>query len=190
MLQPRTAEGPTLADALVPSSSLALDAALVVAMTALIALCARIVIPLPWTPVPITGSTLGVLYAGALLGPRRGPAAVALYLGLGAAGLPVFAPGVAGWATAGYLIGFLPGAWVTGALARRGWDRGSWTAFAAMLLGSAPIFACGLAVLRFYVPHGQVLAKGLYPFIVGDLAKACLSAGLLPLGWRLVGRRY
>jgi biotin transport system substrate-specific component len=183
-----------LADALVGVPTAAQDAGLVAVMTLLIALCARISIPLPHTPVPITGTTLGVLYAGAWLGPRRGALCAALYLLLGGLGLPFFAAGASGWshffgATGGYLVGFLPAAWLTGKLAARGWDRNPVGALAAMLLGSFVIFACGLSVLSFYVPSGQVLEKGLYPFIIGDLAKSCLSAGLLPLGWKALGRR-
>ncbi len=195
MFQPKTADGPAvLADVLAPDATLIVDSLLVLGMSLAIALCAQIVIPLPWTPVPLTGQTLGVLYAGALLGPRRGAASAALYLLLGAAGLPFLAGGAAGpahflGATGGYLAGFVPAAWLTGALARRGWDRGPLTAFAAMLLGSAVIFALGLAVLRFFVPPGQVLIQGLYPFLLGDAAKAAISAGLLPLGWKLIGKR-
>ena len=58
-----------------------------------------------------------------------------------------------------------------------------------MMTGSAVIFACGLAVLSFYVPAGELLSKGLYPFVIGDLAKSCLSAGLLPLGWKVIGKQ-
>lgn len=184
-----------LADAFRPAAPApAVDAALVAAMALAIALCARIAVPLPHTPVPITGTTLAVLYSGAWLGPRRGAASVALYLLLGGLGLPFFAAGASGWthfigATGGYLAGFLPAAWLTGALARRGWDRSPFRALAMMLLGSAAIFACGLAVLSFYVPSGTLLEKGLTPFLLGDLAKSCLSAGLLPLGRRLVDNR-
>jgi biotin transport system substrate-specific component len=185
---------PVLADAIAAAPSRALDGALVLTMALLIALCAQISIPLPHTPVPITGTTLAVLYAGALLGPKRGLASVALYLLLGGVGLPFFAAGASGWthfigATGGYLAGFLPAAWLTGRLARRGWDRDPLRASALMLCGSAVIFACGLAVLSFYVPAGELLAKGFYPFLIGDAAKSCLSAGLLPVGWKLIGKR-
>ncbi len=184
----------TLADAILPAGTVARSGLAVVLASLFIALCARIVVPLPFTPVPLTGSTLGVLYAGALLGRRRGSASVGLYLLLGGAGLPFFAGGAAGWphffgATGGYLAGFLPAAWLTGLLAEKGWDRSPLGALAAMLAGSAVIFACGLAVLSLYVPAGKLLALGLYPFLPGDLAKACLSAALLPGGWRLLGRR-
>jgi biotin transport system substrate-specific component len=164
------------------------------AMSLFIALCAQIVIPLPFTPVPITGSTLGVLYTGALLGSRRGALSVVFYLVLGAIGLPFFSGGAGGashflGATGGYLVGFLPAAWVCGKFAERGWDRKPFTAAAMMLLSSSIIFAFGLAGLSRFVPAGELLAKGLYPFLPGDVAKACLSAALLPFGWRCLGSR-
>ena len=175
---------PTLWDAAFPSKSLAADALAVLAMSLFTALCAQISIPLPWTPVPLTGTTLGVLYAGALLGPRRGAAAAALYLLEGGVGLPFFAGGAMGWAhffgpTGGYLLGFVPAAWATGVLARRGWDRTPWTAAAMMLLGSGFIFLFGLAGLSRFMPASGLLAAGLWPFIPGDILSG-LAAALLP----------
>ncbi|MFA6004314.1 MAG: biotin transporter BioY [Elusimicrobiota bacterium] len=169
------------------------DLAAVVAASWGIALCAQLSVPLPFTPVPLTGGTLGVLYAGAMLGSRRGLAAVALYLGQGACGLPFFAGG-SGLAyllgpTGGYLAGFLAGAWIAGRLAERGWDRGFGRSLALMLCGSAAILACGLVGLARFLPIDRLLPAGLYPFLIGDAVKSCLSAGLLPLGWRWLGRR-
>ncbi|MDE2510552.1 MAG: biotin transporter BioY, partial [Elusimicrobia bacterium] len=148
----------------------------------------------PFTPVPISGGTLGVLYAGALLGSRRGALAVALYLMEGAAGLPVFSGGAAGFVhllgpTGGYLVGFPLGAFAAGLLAERGWDRTPLRAFAVMLAGSLPIFALGLIGLARFVPARALLAAGLWPFVPGDLIKAAASAGLLPFGWKLIGKR-
>jgi biotin transport system substrate-specific component len=169
------------------------DAAAVLALSWAIALCARVSIPLPFTPVPLTGSTLGVLLAGALLGPRRGAAAAGLYLMQGGIGLPFFAGGAAGWAclagpTGGYLIGFIPGAWLAGLLAGRGWDRRFWSNLALLLAGSAVILACGLIGLARFLPADRLLSAGLTPFLVGDLLKSGLAAALLPLGWRRLGR--
>lgn len=174
------------------SRAWAVDAAAVVVMSWLIALCAQIAVPLPFTPVPLTGGTLGVLYAGALLGRRRGSAAVALYLLQGACGLPFFAGATAGAAcllgpTGGYLVGFVPGAWLAGWLAERGWDRGGLSALGLMLGGSAVILGCGLVGLSRFVPAGKLLAMGLYPFLPGDMAKSCISAALLPWGWKCLG---
>ncbi|MDE2489817.1 MAG: biotin transporter BioY [Elusimicrobia bacterium] len=187
------APSPVLLDALLPSGAL-FDAAAVVVASLFVAVCAQAEIRLPFSPVPISGQTLGVLYAGILLGSRRGAAAVALYLLEGACGAPVFSGGAAGAVhllgpSGGYLLGFPVGAYLTGLLAERGWDRRPLLAFAAILLGSLPIFALGLIELARFVPARALLAAGLWPFLPGDLLKAALSAGLLPLGWSLVGRR-
>lgn len=184
---------PVLADSVLPPGALA-DGLAVVLASLFVAVCSQIEIRLPFTPVPISGGTLGVLYAGALLGSRRGAAAVALYLLEGAAGLPVFSGGAAGvlhlvGPTGGYLAGFPLGAYVAGLFAERGWDRTPARAFAAMLIGSLPILALGLLGLARFLPARAVAAAGLWPFIPGDLVKAALSAGLLPLGWKIVGRR-
>ncbi|MFQ5343357.1 MAG: biotin transporter BioY, partial [Anaerolineae bacterium] len=101
----------TLSDVLVPPSSLARDLGLVVAFSLINAAAAQVSIPLPFTPVPITGQTFAVLLTGALLGSRLGAWSLLLYLAEGAAGLPVFALGRSGLVTllgptAGYLIAF------------------------------------------------------------------------------------
>jgi biotin transport system substrate-specific component len=166
----------------------------VVGASLLIALCAQITIPLPFTPVPLTGSTFGVLYAAALLGPRRGLTSVGLYLVLGVLGFPFFAGASSGWhvllgAPGGYLIGFIPASYLVGLLSERGWDRDPLTAFSQMMLGSFVILAFGLVVLSLYVSKGTLLAKGFYPFLIGDVLKSILAAGLLPLGWRLTRKK-
>ena len=91
--------------------------------------------------------------------------------------------------TGGYLAGFPLGAFATGFLAERGWDRTPLRAFLAMLAGSAPIFALGLLGLSRFVPSSMLLAQGLWPFVPGDVIKSAVSAGLLPLGWKLLGTR-
>lgn len=184
----------TFADAILPSSGLVHDTTAVVVASLFVAVCAQIEIRLSFTPVPLSGGTLGVLYAGALLGSRRGAAAVALYLLEGASGLPVFSGGAVGVGhiigpTGGYLLGFPVGAFVTGGLAERSWDRTPLRTFAMMCIGSLPIFALGLIGLSRFVPSSALLAQGLWPFLPGDLIKAAVSAGLLPLGWKLVGRK-
>lgn len=160
------------------------DVVPVVGASLLVALCAQIAVPLPFTPVPLTGSTLGVLLAGGLLGSRRGAVCLALYLLEGAAGLPFFAQGGAGLTAllgprGGYLLGFVPAAWMAGFLCERGWSRRAQSAVAAMLLSSLVIFAFGLAWLSRFVPEGQLLASGWYPFIPGDIAKCCMAAAIL-----------
>jgi len=165
---------------------------LVLAGSALIALAAQARIPLPFSPVPVTGQTFAVLLVAATLG-RLGLASVLAYLIEGASGLPVFAGGGSGVATmvgptGGYLIGFALAAALVGSAAERGWDRHLVTALAAMLLGEIAIYACGLAWLaRFPLPV-PLLQAGLIPFIPGDLFKMVLAAIALPSAWRLVRR--
>lgn len=167
------------------------DFTLIVGGSVLIALCAKLKILLPFGPVPVTGQTFAVLLTGALLGPWRGSLAVLAYLAEGAAGLPVFAFGggfgVFAGPTGGFLIGFLPAAFITGSLARRGWDRRMSTTVLAMILGDAAIYTCGLFWLSCLMGISTtVLTVGLYPFVVGDLLKIVLAAVLLPSGWKLL----
>ena len=176
-------------------SALLYDAALVLAGSLLIALSAQIAVPLPFSPVPVTGQTLAVLLVGALLGSRRGSLAVLVYIAQGMAGLPVFAGGAAGPArllgpTGGYLVGFVAAAYLVGLLAERGWDRRVSTTAAAMALGNVVIYAVGALWLAVFVA-GLVpaLTAGVMPFIPGDLVKIAIAALLLPAGWKLLGRR-
>ncbi len=170
------------------------DAGLVVAFSLLIALTAQIEIPL-W-PVPFTLQTLGVLLTGAVLGSRRGALSLALYLVEGAAGLPVFAGGAGGasyllGATAGYLFGFVAAAWLVGALAERGWDRRLPLAALAMVLGNLVIYAFGVSGLLVMTPYDlpTAIAKGVLPFLLGDVIKIVFAAALLPASWKLVNAR-
>jgi biotin transport system substrate-specific component len=167
---------------------------LVVGGSLVVALSAQLVVRLPFTPVPITGQTLGVLLVGAALGARRGAAALALYLMEGAAGLPFFAGGMAGAAyllgpTGGYLLAFPLAAFITGWAAERGWDRNGLTTAAAMTLGVAVIFAGGLAWLSFFIGSERVWVAGLLPFLPGAVIKIAVASAALPLAWRLIGRR-
>ncbi len=169
------------------------DVFLVLAGSALVALGAQLEVKLPFTPVPMTGQTFAVLLVGALLGAKRGALAMLAYLAEGASGLPVFAGGAFGaqvllGPTGGYLFGFVPAAFVTGALAERGWDRRVLTTWAAMALGSAALFACGLPWLAAFVGRDAVLAAGFWPFLPGDIAKQLAAALLLPGAWKLAAR--
>lgn len=146
---------------------------------------------LPFSPVPVTAQTLAVLLLGVLLGPWGAGAAVLAYLGQGAMGLPVFAGGVGGahhlfGATGGYLLGFLPAAVLVGALHQRGWTRSYGQAALVFTLGTAVIFAFGLAWLGAMgqslglVSLGAVLAAGLYPYLPGAAVKIALALAFLP----------
>jgi biotin transport system substrate-specific component len=179
-----------LAERVWPTTSVWRDVLLAGLGAAVIAVAARVEIPLQ--PVPITGQTFGVLLVGALLGSRRGLAAAASYVAAGAAGLPVFAGGASGLGrlfgpTGGYLFGFVAAAWLVGRLSERGWDRRIARAAAAMLLGTAVIYLFGLPWLAGFVGWEQVIALGLAPFVPGDLLKVVLAAAALPFGWRALG---
>jgi len=171
------------------------DAALVLGGSWLIALSARIAVPLPWSPVPVTGQTLAVLLVAALLGSRRGALAVLATIAQGVAGLPVFAGGGAGPAwllgpTGGYLLGFVLAAALVGHLAERGWDRHMAGAALAMVVGNVVIYLTGMAWLTQFVGSlEKAWAAGVLPFLVGDLFKIVLAMLLLPAGWRLLGHR-
>jgi biotin transport system substrate-specific component len=184
---------------------LALDAALVIAGGLLVAGLAQVTIRLPFTPVPITGQTLGVLLVGTSLGWLRGGLALAFYLAEIAIGLPFAAEGEAGLErltlvtpSGGYLWGFLLAAVLMGWLANRGWDRRLRSSISVMLLGSLMIYVVALPWLHAsptfdaFLGHAPTLEDslqaGLYPFVIGDTLKLLLAAGLLPAAWRLTGR--
>jgi biotin transport system substrate-specific component len=184
----------TLADVAWPHAGVLQNLVLIGGASLVTAAAAQLAIPVPWSPVPITGQSFAVLLTGATLGMRRAFFAQLLYLAEGAVGLPFFAGGAGGAAifagpTAGYLLAFPFAAALTGSLAERGWDRRFGGTFAAMLLGSALILALGLVVLTRFLPADRLLAAGLLPFIPGDLVKATLAAFAFPATWRLTHRR-
>jgi len=190
----------TLLERLLPStaagSAWMRNAIVVLAGSALLTLSAKLSIP--FYPVPLTLQTLVVLCLGIVLGPRLGALTIIVYLAEGALGLPVFAGTPAkgtGLAymlgtTGGYLLGFVVAAFVTGWLARKRWDRSVWTMIAAMLIGNAIIYAFGLAWLGSIVGWDKpILAWGMTPFLLGDLAKILIAALLIPSVWRMLGNR-
>jgi biotin transport system substrate-specific component len=174
-------------------SGLGREVALILGGSLLIALAAQIQVVLPFSPVPITGQTFAVLLLGALYGSRRGPATVVTYLALGVIGLPVFAGGAFGVArlvgpTAGYLVGFLPAAFVVGLLSERGWDRKPWATAVSMIIGNGIMYVAGVLWLSRFVGWPAVLSTGFLPFLAGDALKIALATILLPAGWKLIGR--
>ncbi len=167
------------------------DALLIVGFSVFTALTAQISIPLPFTPVPITGQTLGVLLTGALLGSRRGALSMALYMLEGAAGLPVFAFGRSGISvilgpTGGYIVGFVLAAYVVGLLCERGLDRKPTTAALSMAIGNLCIYAVGVAWLATYIGLQAALFQGVIPFLVGDAIKIAVASASIPGGWYLL----
>ncbi len=146
---------------------------------------AYVAMPLPWTPVPMTLQPLFVLLAGALLGPWAGAGAMALYLGAGASGLPVFSGGGAGipWLlgpTGGYLAAFPAAAFVTGLLAGRD-GRSLLRLGLAFAAGVLVLYVGGVSRLWLLTGGGLggVLALGVVPFLAGDLLKVMIGVGVV-----------
>ena len=188
-----------LIEAVHPPRGRALEAsqqvALIVSASVFVALCARISIPLPYTPVPLTVQNFGVLLVGLLLGSRRGFAALVLYLVEGVAGFPVFSPtGPGGIAqlfgvTGGFLLAYPFVAFVAGYVFERGsksFTRAAMSAFD----GEVVLFASGLTWLYLFTHSLSTAAYlGLYFFIAAEVIKIALAAGIAT-GWhRSVGRR-
>jgi biotin transport system substrate-specific component len=171
-------------------------------ITALTAAAAQVSIPMPFTPVPFTLQPMIVLLGGAVLGSRLGMTSQVLYLLLGAAGFPVFAAspvlpqGVLRLLgpTGGYLISYPLAAWITGALAERGFDRRYATSVLAMAAGLLVIFAFGVAWLAWFARPAAIgvlpaVQTGFLPFIPADVLKLFAASAVMPAAWALVGRR-
>ncbi len=189
----RIAEARVLADRLILGEGLLWDVARVVAANALLVLCAQIALPLPWTPVPVTGQTFGVMLVAVLLGARRAAFALGLYLLEGLGGLPVFqpfgAPGAARLAgpTAGYLLAYPVAAFITGWLVEhrargklaadtQAVVRESFQLLGALLAGEFIVFAggCGWLATVYRMGWNGALEAGAAPFVVGEMIKMAL----------------
>ncbi|MGW8380296.1 biotin transporter BioY [Streptomyces sp. ODS28] len=176
-----------------PARARVRDAALVAGGAALTGVAAQIALPVPGSPVPVTGQTFAALLVGAGLGASRGFLSLALYALAGMAGMPWFAEGGSGMGAPsfGYVLGMLLASVAVGALARRGGDRGVLRTAGTMVLGLSLIYAIGVPYLAFAtgMSLSQAVVAGLVPFLIGDALKAVLAMGALPTAWRLAGRR-
>lgn len=182
---------PVLADTI--SSSLLSNTLLVVGAAALVGVLAQISLPLGFTPVPLTGQTLGVLLIGSALGMYRGVIAMALYLAAGLLGVPWFSAHTGGWHVAstpnfGYLVGFIVAAGLCGLLASRGADRTVLRSIPEMVLGNVVIYAFGVTWLahNIHVGLGTAIHLGMTPFLWGDAIKIIIASLVLPATWKLV----
>ncbi|MGW0709648.1 biotin transporter BioY [Streptomyces sp. NPDC002643] len=179
--------GQVLAD-LLPASRVR-DIALVVGGAALTGLAAQISVPVPGSPVPVTGQTFAALLVGTALGAGRGVASLVLYALAGLAGVPWFAGGASGVSVSfGYILGMILASAAVGALARRGADRSMPRMAGTMVLGSAIIYAIGVPYLAVTadLSLSAAVAAGITPFLIGDALKAALAMGLLPTAWKLL----
>jgi biotin transport system substrate-specific component len=196
-MQPASAR-PILIDALLPAAGLPVwvrNGLLVAGGSLLLTISAKINVP--FYPVPMTMQTFAVILIGAAFGWRLGTATVLFYLAQGAMGLPVFAGtpekgiGLAYMAgpTGGYLLGFAAGAFVTGWLAERGFDRSLLRLTVAMFLGHAVIFLFGTAWLGALIGYEKAWALGVAPFYLATLFKTLLAAACMKAGWSIANFR-
>jgi biotin transport system substrate-specific component len=176
------------------------NVALAIAGSILLIISAKVQVPM-W-PVPMTMQSFVVLFLGAALGPRLGAASVALYLAQGFSGMPVFAmPGAGGpayflGATGGFLLSFIPAAYIAGAFANKGASLAR--VALGMTLAHSLILALGMAWLAWLaqlasgatgVGLSRAFAAGVEPFILGSVVKVALATALVAAGWSLVRRR-
>lgn len=184
-----TVKAPTLADAI--PGGVARNVALVAGGAGFVGLSAQLIVPLPFTPVPLTLQTFAVLLTVAALGKWRGLASMGLYLAAGVAGVPWFSGQNSGYSFAafGYILGFLLAAILVGHLAERGADRHVLKTAGTMIAGNLAIYAVGVPWLMLVadVSFGKALALGVLPFLIGDVIKIVAAAGLLPATWKLLG---
>lgn len=183
---------PTLADRIF-SRGIVTDLVLVSAGAALVSIAAQVAVPI-W-PVPITMQTFAVLLVGSSLGALRGSLSMVLYMTLGIFGLPVFSDASSGITvilgpTGGYIVGFVFAAAFIGWLAQRSWDRKILRSILGFFGGTVITFAIGLPWLAYTLSLSleQTLHAGLYPFIIGGIAKSLLAAGIITASWRFFSR--
>lgn len=186
-----------LADAAFPRASAAVrNTALVLGGAAFVGIAAQIAIPLPFTPVPVTGQTFAVLLTGAAFGMRRAVASMALYLVAALAGVPWMSNHGAAIRNGalvpsfGYVVGFVFAVAAVGLLAERGWTRTAARTAALFALGNVIIYTFGLSWLKFSlgITWAKAVELGAVPFLMGDALKIAAAAALLPAAWAAVQR--
>jgi biotin transport system substrate-specific component len=186
----------SLRSSLIPRTTALSNAVLVVSGVLGLAALAQIAIPVPGSPVPVTGQTLGVLVLGTAYGSTLGFTTFAVYMLAGIAGAPVFANNGHGLdrlvgATGGYLVGMLVATFVLGQFARFRLDQKFLTALPSMLIGTVITFSFGLVWLHQYTGQSWswTISAGLTPFIVGEALKIAIAGTSLPAVWRFVNRK-
>jgi biotin transport system substrate-specific component len=186
----------TLKSAFITRSTVASQISLILTGTVFLAVMAQIAFPIPGSPVPFTGQTLGVLLLGTAYGAGLGASTIAFYLLMGMAGAPIFSSGTSGierivGPTGGYLVGMFISSLVLGALAGRKWDQKIKTVIPTMIIGNLIIFAIGLLWLNQYTGQSWLwtFEKGFTPFIFGEIIKIAIASTALPAVWKYVAKR-
>ncbi|MBU6313641.1 MAG: biotin transporter BioY [Actinomycetales bacterium] len=182
---------------LLPRTSALSNSVLIVGGVIFISALAQIAIPVPGSPVPVTGQTLGVLLVATTYGASLGCATFALYLLAGIAGAPVFAGQSYGiekivGATGGYLVGMFIATYFLGVLAHKRLDQRFITALPSMLVGTLTTFTFGLLWLHQFTGQSWAwtINAGLTPFIVGEVIKIAIAGTSLPIIWQIVNRKH
>lgn len=173
---------------LLPQSNSLLKQTLIT-LTGVLVLAMASQLCIPLSPVPLTFQSATVILIGMALGARQGAYIVSAYLAAGALGFPVFAEMHGGFpvffgADGGYLLGFLPAAYLSGYLAEKGWAKYAISSFFAALAGASIIFLSGLSVLSTFVGWQQAIALGLLPFVVFETFKLLAVALFVPRLWK------
>ncbi len=187
----------TLRVAVAPRSTALTHALFIVGGVGFISAMAQVSIPVPGSPVPVTGQTLAALLVGTTYGARLGFTTFATYILAGIAGAPIFAPSATSanhgidrvmGATGGYLIGMLLASLLLGYLADRRADQKFLTSYPALLLGEVTIFGFGLLWLHnsLNLTWSATIAAGFTPFIIGEVLKIAIVGTSLPLIWRKI----
>ncbi|MEO0010969.1 MAG: hypothetical protein RIQ39_558 [Actinomycetota bacterium] len=187
----------TLRTAVVPRSTALTHALFIVGGVAFISAMAQVSVPVPGSPVPVTGQTLATLLVGTTYGARLAVTTFATYILAGIAGAPIFAPSATSanhgldrlmGATGGYLFGMLAASLLLGYLADRKADQKFATSFPALILGEITIFGFGLLWLKnsLDLSWSATLSAGFTPFILGEILKIAIVGTSLPLIWRKI----
>jgi biotin transport system substrate-specific component len=161
--------------------------AILLAGVFILAAASQFIIPLQ--PIPLTFQSATVILIAMVYGSKNGSYVIAAYLFAGLCGLPVFAHFTFGPAkfmspTTGYLVGFLPAAYISGYLAEHGWGRNILSSFAASMIGAAIIFACGISVLATFTDWDNAVTSGLLPYIISEPIKLAVLSLIIPRLWK------
>ena len=164
---------------------------LVLGGVAFLSIMSQVLIPLPYTPVPISLGTFGVTLMALLYGRKLGTATILSYVAAGSLGAPIFAGGKAGSLfspTGGYILGYIVATIILGYLSDKGVTKSYVKTFFSLLLSSAIILTLGSIVLSIFVPGKNVFMVGVLPFLPGDAIKSTTITLLLPTLWKVIGK--
>ena len=164
---------------------------LVLGGVAFLSIMSQVLIPLPYTPVPISLGTFGVTLMALLYGRKLGTATILSYVAAGSLGAPIFAGGKAGSLfspTGGYILGYIVATIILGYLADRGVTKSYVKTILSLILSSAIILTLGSLVLSLFVPGKNAFMIGVLPFLPGDALKSTTVTLLLPTLWKFIPR--